>query len=245
MAGFLGGLRHFVPRAAFAVAAALAMASPASAQWLFPFGAAPPAEIVQRLRAEGFVLAHPLIRKDTVYLGDVVRGPRGRERLVIDAWSGEILQRFLARRGGFVPEGGEFTEPPPLSPPPARDFREGEFEHGPPGVFEPPRPRTRQKPAAAVRDGAEPKPTSQPTERQNPGGGSPAAAPTTPQAPSAIPRPAAEPPREAQPSPAPASAAPPAEAKQSGPVPTPSSAPEKPAGNSERKLNDVPVNPLD
>ena len=34
-------------------------------------------------------------------------------------------------RGGFAPEGGEFSEPPPLGPPPARDFREGNYGYGP------------------------------------------------------------------------------------------------------------------
>ena len=127
-------IRRLATRAAFAVATALALVPSADAQWFLPFGAAPPAEIVNRLRAEGYVLARPLERRDTVYLADVVRGPHGRERLVVDAWSGEILQRFLARRGGFAPEGGEFSEPPPLGPPPARDFREGDFGYGPPGV---------------------------------------------------------------------------------------------------------------
>ena len=66
-------------------------------QWFPPFGAASPREIVERLRAEGYVLVGPLRRNDTVYLADVIGGPAGRERLVIDAWSGEILQRFVAR----------------------------------------------------------------------------------------------------------------------------------------------------
>ena len=107
-------------------------------QWFPPIGAASPQEIAQRLRAEGFVLVGPLRRNDTVYLADVNAGPAGRERLVIDAWSGEILQRFVARSpyprpgvgGGYVIERGEFDSPPPLAPPPARDFFVGPGGNG-------------------------------------------------------------------------------------------------------------------
>ncbi len=184
MVGHCRRLRLLATPVALAVAAAFALAPSAYAQWFLPFGAAPPAEIVNRLRAEGYVLARPLERRDTVYLADVVRGPHGRERLVVDAWSGEILQRFLARRGGFVPEGGEFSEPPPLGPPPARDFREGDFGYGPPG-FEAPPPKTkaRQRPSATAHKGGEPKPTppsAEPAEPQNAGSGSPGAVPAAP-----------------------------------------------------------------
>jgi hypothetical protein len=148
---------------------ALAIVSPAQAQWLPPFGATSPSEIVQRLQAEGYVLIGPLRRNDTVYLADVRAHGAGRERLVIDAWSGEILQRLVARpassglRGanGYVSEGGEFDGPPPLSPPPARDFfsgpgGSGNYAYGEsPDVRNPgesvPRPRIRSKPAATAR----------------------------------------------------------------------------------------------
>ena len=272
MVGLGRRIRLLATCAAFAVAPVLAFVPAADAQWFLPFGAAPPAEIVNRLRAEGYVLARPLDRRDTVYLADVVRGPHGRERLVIDAWSGEILQRFLARRGGYAPEGGEFSEPPPLGPPPMRDFREGDFGYGQPG-FEapPPRAKVRQRPAATARKGGEPKatpPSAQSAEPQNTGPGSPgaapaAAAPASPEGgaaanPSAseqakpesaspkasTPNPAAGPAKEAQPkaetSPSPA----PAEAKQAAPAATPPTA-EKPADKGEKKVNDVPVNPLD
>ena len=129
MAGIYRRLRYLAAGSAFGAMTAFALVPSADAQWL-PFGAAPPREIVQRLRAEGYVLVGPLRRRDTVYLADVVGGPVGRERLVIDAWSGEILQRFVARSRGFVPEGGEFSEPPPLGPPPPRDFREGNYGYG-------------------------------------------------------------------------------------------------------------------
>ena len=269
--GFAGAFDFSRLWAVFAVATALALVPSAEAQWFPPFGAVPPAEIVNRLRAEGYVLARPLERRDTVYLADVVRGPHGRERLVVDAWSGEILQRFLARRGGFAPEGGEFSEPPPLGPPPARDFREGDFGYGPPGGFgaPPPRVKARQRPAATARKGGEPKlapPSEQPAEPQNAGPGSPgtapaAAVPVSPPAAAAVnptasepampeasppnaasaPNPAAEPAKAAQPK---AEAAPPpapAEAKEAARPSTPAPATDK----REKKVNDVPVNPLE
>ena len=148
-------LRLVATCAAAAFATTFALVPSADAQWLLPFGAAPPAEIVNRLRAEGYVLARPLERRDTVYLADVVRGPHGRERLVIDAWSGEISSGFSLAAEGFAPEGGEYSEPPPLGPPPAGDFREGDFGYGPPGGSEapPPKAKPRQRPAATARKG--------------------------------------------------------------------------------------------
>src|SRR5208337_3977737 len=219
MAEFYRRLRQLVACAAFAGVTAFALVPSVDAQWL-PFGAAPPGEIVQRLRAEGYVLIHPLERRDTVYLADVASGPAGHERLVIDAWSGEILQRFVVRRGGYAPEGGEFSEPPPLGPPPARafregnsrDFREGNYGNGPEGPsggYEvQPRARAKSRPAAAARKGGEPRqtpPPAQPAEPQNAGTGSPGGAP--------------------------------AAAASSNPPPS--------AGKPEKKVNDVPVNPLE
>lgn len=276
MAGFCKCVRQIAATAAFAVATAFALVPSADAQLLPPFGAAPPGEIVQRLRAEGYILIGPLRRRETVYLADVTGGPAGRERLVIDAWSGEILQRFAVRQRGFVPEGGEFSEPPPLGPPPPRDFREGNKGYGGgPGGYEPPqKPRARPRPAATARKGGEePKqaaPAAQQPPEQSPGTGSPGATPTAgapaagasspvdsagpnPSEPAkAEPSPAndsAKPPTEAQPKPD-AAASPPAatqpQAKE--PAPPTAAAPANPAPaekRGERKVNDVPVNPLD
>ena len=242
MAGSCRRVGRFAIRAASAAAAAFALACPVDAQWLPPFGAAPPAEIVQRLRAEGYVLARPLQRRDTVYLADVAHGPRGRERLVVDAWSGEILQKFLVRRGEYVPEGGEFSEPPPLGPPPARDFGEGTFYSGP-GAEAPPRARARTRSSVAHR-GGEPKPKPVGQENvgsENPAAATPAAAPaaaSTSSTASPSPSPSAEPVKEVRPATAPSPA--PTEAKEAAP-----SAPAPDGGKGEKKLNDVPVNPLD
>jgi len=279
MAGFSRRLRQLATRAALMAGAAFALVPSADAQWL-PFAPAPPREIAQRLQAEGYVLVGPLRRRDTVYLADVAGGPFGRERLVIDAWSGEILQRFAERRGGFVPEGGEFSGPPPLGPPPPQDFREGNYGYGPggPGGFEPPpgrppRAKPRSRSTATARKEVKPTtPAEQHVAPLNAGTGSPAAGPS--EAPAAAPAPAATaapatgaspPPANpgasgpAQPEPSPNAAAEPAkeaqpkldagpsapaEAKQARPPsPAPaSSAAEKP---SEKKVNDLPVNPLD
>jgi len=260
-----------VSAASLAALTILAAVPQAKAQW-FPFGGSPPGEIVQRLQAEGYLLLGPLVRKETVYLADVKAGPRGRERLVIDAWSGEILQRFVARRGrggpSFVPEDGEFNEPPPLGPPPARAFRE-ETDLGPEEV--PPKARAKSKPSTARRS-AEPKPLAQPGEPRNAGAagatptagaqnsGSPAAtAPAGspsggPGGAGAAETPPARAPsergKEAPPKPIAASVPPAgqtqtkAAAPPSSPAPSagPSPAGEKPA---QKKVNDVPVNPLE
>lgn len=159
--------------AGLAALLSIAAVSGASAQFFPPMGAVSPGEVAQRLQAEGFVLIGPLRRNDTIYLADVNAGPEGRERLVIDAWSGEILQRFVPRQrswrpgagGPYVVERGEFDSPPPLGPPPMRDFTMGpgggNFAYGGPpdarvpsdiGPVYPPEPgprtRTKSKPAA-------------------------------------------------------------------------------------------------
>ena len=274
MAEFYRRLRQLVACAAFAGVTAFALVPSVDAQWL-PFGAAPPGEIVQRLRAEGYVLIHPLERRDTVYLADVASGPAGHERLVIDAWSGEILQRFVVRRGGYAPEGGEFSEPPPLGPPPARafregnsrDFREGNYGNGPEGPsggyegrsggyegpsggYEvQPRARAKSRPAAAARKGGEPRqtpPPAQPAEPQNAGTGSPGGAPAA-AAPGAAPPPTAAAPAAApaNPNPAPSPAAAQTQQKSEQPAAAASSNPPPSAGKPEKKVNDVPVNPLE
>ena len=238
MAVFGRRLRHLAAHATFVAVATFGLIPSAGAQWAPPFGAAPPGEIVQRLQAEGYVLIGPLRRRDTVYLAEVAGGPAGRERLVLDAWSGEILQRFLVRRvpgrpGGYVPEGGEFNEPPPLGPPPARDFREGNYGYAPGapsgGVESPPRAKWRSRPAMA-RKGGEPKQTTpEPQTAGNRGAATTAAPPTDGAAPGTAPASAAQA-KEAAPA-----------AARAGANSTPAS-PEKPG---EKKVNDLPVNPLD
>jgi hypothetical protein len=180
------------------------------AQWFPPIGAASTHEIAERLRAEGFVLIGPLRRNDTVYLADVNAGPAGRERLVIDAWSGEILQRFVERSGssrpgaadGYAIERGEFDSPPPLAPPPAREFFNGpggdaNLAYGGPanaripdavGPISPlertPRTKVKLKPAANKPSPVQPKPATAalpptPPAKPDEGGAAPAAKDTS------------------------------------------------------------------
>ena len=102
---------------------------PAAAQWLPPPWAATPPAIRQSLEAQGYVLIAPLQRRPYVYLADVSAGPAGYQRLVIDARSGEILQRFVppARRWGpQIAERSGLLAGPPLP---------GFAEPGPIGAF--------------------------------------------------------------------------------------------------------------
>ena len=53
-----------------------------------------PARSNESLEAQGYVLTAPLMRRPGVYLADVSAGPAGHQRLIIDARSGQILERF-------------------------------------------------------------------------------------------------------------------------------------------------------
>ena len=100
--------------------------STATAQWMPPWGAAFPGEIERNLEAQGYVLTAPLIRRPGVYLADVSAGPAGHQRLIIDARSGQVLERFTAPGRNWGPalaaRDGEFGElqdggvGPPLEP---------------------------------------------------------------------------------------------------------------------------------
>ena len=152
-------LRRWTTRSALGALLGFAIAPAAEAQWFL--GSAPPGEIEERLRAQGFALAGPLYRRSSVYIADVNAGPAGHERLIIDAWSGEILQRFVVRRGrlrqGF---GGEFAEPLPpgvVGPPPASEF----FSVAPVGApEEPTRPKLKPKATATNRQPTQTAPTA-------------------------------------------------------------------------------------
>jgi hypothetical protein len=107
LAGFaLGGLIAFA-----AVPAAMA-------QWLPPWRTVISAsEIAGRLEAQGYLLVAPIQRRPGIYLADVRAGPAGFQRLVIDAISGEILERFISPPRSFgsdyAARYNEFGEPPP------------------------------------------------------------------------------------------------------------------------------------
>jgi hypothetical protein len=122
-----GTLRHCLAGSALSGLIVLTAVPAAMAQWLPPWRT-PPGVIEQRLEAQGYMLIAPLQRRPQIYLADVSAGPAGYQRLVIDAWSGDILQRFVvpARRWGpqLAERGGEFAVPPP-----------GFVEPGPSGGF--------------------------------------------------------------------------------------------------------------
>jgi hypothetical protein len=122
-----GALRLCLTGSALGGLIAFAFVPAAKAQWLTPWRAASPGEIERSLEAQGYGLIAPLVRRPEVYLADVSAGPAGYQRLVIDARSGQILERFIApgRMWGprFAARDEEFGEPPrpggigpPLSP---------------------------------------------------------------------------------------------------------------------------------
>lgn len=90
--------------AGLALGSLIASVPAARAQWLPPPWrfAPPPGAIAHRLEAQGYVLTAPLTWRPGVYLADVSAGPAGYQRLVVDARTGAILERFVApsRRWG-------------------------------------------------------------------------------------------------------------------------------------------------
>ncbi len=160
----LGGLITFAPTA--------------TAQWLPPWRFSPPPGAIERsLEAQGYMLRAPLMRRPGVYLADVSVGPAGYQRLVIDARSGVILERFAAPSRMWGPalaaRDEEFGQPPPglAGPPPS-----GEFPGAPAGA--PPAksayggPTNVRIPAAispyGPPAGTKPKPKSVSTQRRAP-----------------------------------------------------------------------------
>jgi hypothetical protein len=105
---------------------AIAFIPPAAAQWAPPWGALFPGDIERSLEAQGYVLTAPLMRRPGVYLADVSAGPAGHQRLIIDARSGQVLERFPGPGRNWEPtlgtRDGEFGDPqfggvgPPLGP---------------------------------------------------------------------------------------------------------------------------------
>jgi hypothetical protein len=116
-------LRFCLAGAAIAVVA-FAPVTAARAQWLPPWGGASPGEIVRSLEAQGYGLIAPLVRRSGVYLADVSAGLAGYQRLVVDARSGQILERFAAPGRMWGPalaaRNEEFGEPQPGSVGPPR-----------------------------------------------------------------------------------------------------------------------------
>jgi hypothetical protein len=113
-----GAMRLRLAGSALGGLIALAFVPAATAQWLPPaWRTASPGAIERSLEAQGYGLIAPLVRRPGVYLADVNAGPAGYQRLVVDARSGQILERFVApgRRWGPMLDARneEFGEPQP------------------------------------------------------------------------------------------------------------------------------------
>jgi len=138
-----GSLRLCLAGVAIGGLVAFASVPAARAQWLPPWGGASPGEIVRSLEAQGYGLIAPLVRRPGIYLADVSAGAAGYQRLVVDAISGQILERFVAPGrmwGPTLARNEEFGEPqpgsvgPPINPgfsaPPAAAAPSGKSAYG-------------------------------------------------------------------------------------------------------------------
>jgi hypothetical protein len=253
-------------RLGWAAAAFVLLAAPTAAQaqgFFFLFGNPSPYEIERRLTAAGYVLSGPLTMRGDVYLADVVVRGEGPERLVIDAQSGRILERYRVRadrwREAEAPPPSGWGDDPRQWDGPRPPAAIGP-DVAPPGAFEPTKPNVLETPKAKSK-AAETKPKATPksapvadvnnpppaavvpapavTTRAAPSSASPAAAPLSPSpAPSAA---------AAPPTPASSSSPPPLQAAKADapsvakpPSPAPAAAPAK-----SKAVNDIPVTPLD
>jgi hypothetical protein len=261
--------RRWAWAAAAAVLLALPTAAPAPAQGLFfLFGSPPPDEIERRLAAAGYFVTGPLTLRGDVYVADVVVRGGGPERLVIDAQSGRIVERYRGRadrwREAAAPPPSAWGDDQSLWDGPRPPNAVGPGAAPPPDAFSPPRSSVLEAPKEAKPKIVEtkPKPTPKPTPVANVNNPPPAAvvppppAPKTTASPTVSSSPAAAP---ASPSPAPSAAAaptnpPPAAAPPSPPpsieaakADTPSLAKPAPAAApaKSKAVNDIPVTPLD
>ncbi len=225
---------------ALATFAGLAWSAPARAQF-FDFGfhtfreaqPAPPPRMVERgLTRQGYRLLGPLRLNGDVVIADAMSPDRRRMRLVIDPYTGSVLQRFVTaepEHQRFATRSDGFGEPNVIQGPSTGFFGNGAVAPPPPAQ---PQARTsppRQKPRTVAR--AVPSARS-PAESP----AAPAASVSAPASPSASSAPARvdQPVVAATPAEAPKSAAPVAAAPKSAPT-----APK--AGYA----NGVPINPLD
>lgn len=153
-----------------AILLGLGATSPARAQFNF-FGTreASPEDVSDTIAEHGFRLVGPLYRNGRVYLADVLDRRQRRERLVISAENGQIVQRFLVDVGperqppAYVsraaPRDDSFfshltrgwDDGPPPRPPAGLDGPEGL-----PPVVAPSAPRPRPQPRVVTRTEAPP-----------------------------------------------------------------------------------------
>ncbi len=266
-------VQHSKPsrRLGWAAAALVLLALPMAARaqgFFFLFGSPSPYEIERRLEAAGYALTGPLTLRGDVYLADVVVRGEGPERLVVDAQSGRIIERYRGRadrwREAAAPPPSAWGDDPRLWNGPRPPAEIGP-DVAPPDAFEPPQPNVLETPKAETPKAkpktveTKPKWTPKPAPVANVNNPPPAAvvpppAATTPAAPppAVLSSPAVAP---ASPSPAPSAAAAPASSAPAAPpsieaakVDAPSVArppPPAPAPAKSKAVNDIPVTPLD
>jgi hypothetical protein len=257
-------------RRGWAAAALVLLALPATAQaqgFFFLFGSPSPYEIERQLAASGYELTGPLTMRGDVYLADVIVRGEGPERLVIDAQSGRVVERYRGRadrwREAAAPPPSGWGDDPRLWNGPRPPAPIGP-DVAPPASFEPARPSVLETPkaensklkpkAAEIKPKTTPKPPTPVANVTNPPPAAvvpaptatiPVAPPAAASSPAAVPAsPAAIPASPsaaaaASPSPAPAIEAAKADAPSAA-KPTPAVAPVK-----SKAVNDIPVTPLD
>ena len=162
-------VQHSKPsrRWGWAAAALVLLALPTAAQaqgFFFLFGNPSPYEIERRLEAAGYALTGPLTMRGDVYLADVVVRGEGPERLVIDAQSGRIVERYRGRadrwREASAPPPSAWSDDPRMWNGPRPPAAIGP-DAPPPDAFEPQKPevleapKRRQGQAEGRRDQAE------------------------------------------------------------------------------------------
>ena len=129
------------PRASVAALALAASflslgATSAKAQLFFSWGdrAVSPMQVERMVEASGYRLTGPVMRNGPVYLANVLGRENDRERLVIDARDGRLLQRYGAETRRQYAADGDWA-----SRPRARDYMfDGDFERD--DGFSAPRP---------------------------------------------------------------------------------------------------------
>jgi hypothetical protein len=254
--------RRLAWAAATVVLLALPTAAPAQG-FFFLFGSPSPNEIERQLAAAGYLVTGPLTLRGDVYLADVVVRGEGPERLVIDAHSGRIVERYRGRadhwREVAAPPPSAWGDDPSLWNGPRPPASIGP-DIAPPDAFTPPKPDVLETPKAKPKSAeTKSKPTPKPAPVANvnnpppaavvpppaaktptappPVSSSPAAAPASPSAAAA---PASLAPAAAPPSPAPSIEAAKADAPSVAKPP-----PSAPAPTKAKAVNDIPVTPLD
>jgi len=111
--------------AACAAAAVLMLLAPAArAQGLFFLFEPAPLRIERQLESAGYELRGPLVRRGDVYVADVVGQTGARERLVVDARTARIVERFPSvatrwredRFGDWRDDENSWNDAPPRPP---------------------------------------------------------------------------------------------------------------------------------